>query len=71
MWTPSAMELIVILIVALLVFGPRKLPEIGKAVGGAVTEFKKGISGVNEDLKKAAESATKQVADSSSDSKES
>jgi len=54
MWAPSGMELIVILIVALLVFGPRKLPEIGKAVGSAVTEFKKGISGVTGEVNKVA-----------------
>lgn len=34
-------ELIVIFVVALLVFGPRKLPEIGRSVGKAIREFKK------------------------------
>jgi TatA/E family protein of Tat protein translocase len=34
-------ELILIFIVALLVFGPKKLPEIGKSVGKAIREFKK------------------------------
>jgi TatA/E family protein of Tat protein translocase len=34
-------ELILIFIVALLVFGPKKLPEIGKSVGKALREFKK------------------------------
>ncbi|TFJ93855.1 twin-arginine translocase TatA/TatE family subunit [Lentibacillus salicampi] len=32
--------LILILIIALIVFGPSKLPEIGKAVGGSLKEFK-------------------------------
>ncbi|PYV42681.1 MAG: hypothetical protein DMG06_13210 [Acidobacteria bacterium] len=35
-------ELIVIFIVALLVFGPRKLPEIGKSLGKALAEFQRG-----------------------------
>lgn len=35
------MELIVILVIALLVFGPKKLPEIGRSIGKAVREFKK------------------------------
>jgi TatA/E family protein of Tat protein translocase len=34
-------ELIVILVIALLVFGPKKLPEIGRSIGKAVREFKK------------------------------
>ena len=37
-------ELILILGVALLVFGPQKLPEIGKAVGKGLREFKKATN---------------------------
>jgi TatA/E family protein of Tat protein translocase len=40
-------ELIVIFIVALLVFGPKKLPELGKALGRGLAEFKRAT----EDLK--------------------
>ena len=35
------MELILIFVIALLVFGPKKLPEIGRSVGKALREFKK------------------------------
>jgi sec-independent protein translocase protein TatA len=34
-------ELVLIFVVALLVFGPKKLPEIGKSVGKAIREFKR------------------------------
>lgn len=34
-------ELIVIFVIALLIFGPKKLPEVGKSVGRAIREFKK------------------------------
>lgn len=34
------MELVIILAIALLIFGPKKLPEIGKALGKTITEFK-------------------------------
>jgi sec-independent protein translocase protein TatA len=37
--------LIVILIVALLVFGPKRLPEIGRSLGKGMREFKDSISG--------------------------
>ncbi len=44
-------ELILIFVVALLVFGPRKLPEIGKSLGRGLAEFKRA----SEDLKKTIE----------------
>ncbi len=42
-------ELIVILIILLLMFGAAKLPEIGKALGKTISEFKKSIQGINSD----------------------
>ncbi|MBB6452275.1 sec-independent protein translocase protein TatA [Salirhabdus euzebyi] len=41
--------LILILIVALVIFGPSKLPEIGKAVGSSLKEFKRAASGLMSD----------------------
>ncbi len=43
--------LIVILIVALLVFGPKRLPEIGRSLGKGMREFKDSISGGSHDDK--------------------
>ena len=37
-------ELIIILVVALLIFGPKKLPEMGSSIGKSIKEFKKGMS---------------------------
>lgn len=37
-------ELVLILIIGLVVFGPGKLPEIGKAIGKSLNEFKKATS---------------------------
>jgi sec-independent protein translocase protein TatA len=36
-------ELIIVLVVALLVFGPKKLPEMGSAIGKSIKEFRKGM----------------------------
>ncbi|MFC4768012.1 twin-arginine translocase TatA/TatE family subunit [Effusibacillus consociatus] len=41
--------LILILIVALIVFGPNKLPEIGRALGKGVREFKDSMRSITED----------------------
>lgn len=39
----GATELIVILVVALLIFGPGKLPEIGSALGKGIRDFRKAV----------------------------
>ncbi|MBA4494606.1 twin-arginine translocase TatA/TatE family subunit [Paenactinomyces guangxiensis] len=43
--------LILILIVALLLFGPKKLPELGRATGQTLKAFRDSISGKTEDEK--------------------
>ena len=42
-------ELMVILVIALVVFGPSKLPQIGSGLGKAIRDFKKGVTGAEED----------------------
>jgi len=41
--------LILILIIALIIFGPSKLPEIGKAFGGSLKEFKNATRDISAD----------------------
>jgi sec-independent protein translocase protein TatA len=43
------MELIIVLVIALLVLGPKRLPEAGRAVGKGMREFKDSLSGINDD----------------------
>jgi sec-independent protein translocase protein TatA len=43
------LELIVVLIIALIVLGPKRLPEVGRSVGKGMREFKEAISGENEE----------------------
>lgn len=38
------LDLIVILVVALLIFGPKRLPEMGASIGKSIKEFRKGMS---------------------------
>ncbi|MBL8188768.1 MAG: twin-arginine translocase TatA/TatE family subunit [Acidobacteria bacterium] len=42
------MHLIIVLGVMLLVFGPKKLPELGKSLGEAIRGFKQGINEIHE-----------------------
>lgn len=44
-------SLILILVVALIIFGPGKLPGVGKAVGQSVKEFKSEMNGASEEKK--------------------
>lgn len=45
-------ELLIILVIVLLIFGTKKLSNIGKDLGGAVGSFKKGLKDGNEDAEK-------------------
>jgi sec-independent protein translocase protein TatA len=46
-------ELLVVLFVVFLFFGPKKLPELGKSLGKGIREFKNAMRGVQKDLEKA------------------
>ena len=43
-------EIMIILVVALLVFGPKKLPDLGKSLGNGIREFRKGTQGLKDEL---------------------
>jgi len=48
MWTPSMWELILILVIVLVIFGPGKLSQVGKSLGGAISEFKESVKSKEE-----------------------
>jgi sec-independent protein translocase protein TatA len=43
------LELVVVLIIALIVFGPKRLPELGRSLGRGIREFRGSISGDKHD----------------------
>jgi sec-independent protein translocase protein TatA len=43
-------ELIIILVIALIIFGPRKLPELGKSLGKSINEFKRASADLQNTL---------------------
>jgi len=42
---PGPMELVIVLAVALLIFGPKRLPELGRSLGGGMRSFKDSVAG--------------------------
>jgi sec-independent protein translocase protein TatA len=43
------LEIVVVLIIALVVFGPKRLPELGHSLGKGIREFKGSLSGENDE----------------------
>jgi sec-independent protein translocase protein TatA len=43
------LEIVVILIVALVIFGPKRLPELGRSAGKGIREFKNSVTGKDDD----------------------
>ena len=46
-------EIAIVLVLALLIFGPKKLPDLGHSVGRSITGFKKGLKETKEDVESA------------------
>jgi TatA/E family protein of Tat protein translocase len=46
--TPGPLELVIILVIALLILGPGKLPDVGAALGKSIREFRKASSDVQD-----------------------
>jgi sec-independent protein translocase protein TatA len=49
MWTPGPLEIIIILVIVLIVFGPKRLPDLGKSLGRGMREFKDSVTGKDSD----------------------
>ncbi len=49
MWTPGPLEIIVILVIVLIVFGPKRLPDLGRSLGRGMREFKDSVTGKDSD----------------------
>lgn len=69
--TIGAPELIIILVVVLVIFGPKQLPKLGKMFGKTVKEVRTGMESMNEELKSDEKDEKAESAEKSEDKKES
>ncbi len=58
-------EIVVVLLVALILFGPNRLPEMGKALGKAIREFRRATSDLGRELEQAREELERPVEEQS------
>jgi sec-independent protein translocase protein TatA len=47
--TPGPLEIIVLLVIVLLIFGPKRLPDLGRSLGRGMREFKDSVTGKDDD----------------------
>lgn len=66
-WTPGPTELIIVLVVILILFGPKKLPDLSRAIGKSLGEFKRGRQEVDAELRKLEEDEAEAASESKSD----
>jgi sec-independent protein translocase protein TatA len=52
---PGTTELIIVGVVALVIFGPKRLPALARSVGKSITDFKRGLHDIKEDIENADE----------------
>lgn len=70
-FNPGVTELIIVLVVILLLFGPKKLPDLSRAIGKSIGEFRRGRQEVDEEMKSVSEELKTDVNEPASDSKKS
>ena len=47
--TPGPLEIVILLVIVLLIFGPKRLPDLGRSLGRGMREFKDSVTGKDQD----------------------
>jgi sec-independent protein translocase protein TatA len=50
---PGTTELVIVGVVALVIFGPKRLPALARSLGKSITDFKRGLHDIKEDIENA------------------
>ena len=56
-FAPTPIEIIVVLIIVLIIFGPKRLPDLGRSLGRGMREFKDSVTGKDKEELPASEPA--------------
>ena len=51
MWRPGIAEIIIVLVIIILLFGPGRISKIAKELGSSINAFKEGLNGENKEEK--------------------
>jgi sec-independent protein translocase protein TatA len=60
-FAPTPIEIIVVLIIVLIIFGPKRLPDLGRSLGRGMREFKDSVTGKDKEELPASEPAEEQT----------
>jgi sec-independent protein translocase protein TatA len=47
--TPGPLEIVIVLVIVLVIFGPKRLPDLGRSLGKGMREFKDSVTGKDSD----------------------
>ena len=47
--TPGPLEIVILLVIVLLIFGPKRLPDLGRSLGRGMREFKDSVTGKDDE----------------------
>lgn len=61
---PGGIELVVIVLIVLLLFGAKKIPELARGLGQGISEFRKASNDIRKEIEKGAEDVEKGTSDS-------
>lgn len=67
-WNLGFSELLIILFIVLLVFGAKRLPEMGRSLGGGIREFKKSLTSINDEEDEKTTSSSKPIEEAKKES---
>lgn len=51
MWRPGLAEILIVLVIVILLFGPGRISKVAKELGASISAFKDGLNGENKDIK--------------------